>query len=153
MSLTLGSFWDDPFFSGLDRPFTSTLATPFRSDLDFPSVSSRWLRMPLQVSENDTSFKVLAEIPGIKSKEDIDLKIDQGVLSISAEKKQEKVDDTEVYHKRELSYGRLQRNIRIPDYVDTNSPVAGFKDGILTITLNKMPQMQKEQPIHIPIEN
>jgi len=150
MSLTIGSAFDDPFFhTGLAR------LPGFEFDtLGLPSLRSQraLVRMPLKVTENDTNFKVLAEMPGINNKSDIDLKVEQGVLSITAEKKQEKKSDTETCHMEEFQYGTHQRRIRLPDYVDATSPTATFRDGVLEVVLDKFPQ-RKEQPINIPIQN
>ena len=97
--------------------------------------------MPLQISETDDMYKVKAELPGIGSTKDIDLKIDQGILSIKAEKKKETIDDDEFYHREEFSHGVLTRQVRLPDYIDVNvTPSARFNNGVLSVDLKKVPQ-------------
>jgi len=73
------------------------------------------------------------------------------VLSITAEKKKEKVQDTEILHREEVRYGKLVRSIRIPDYVIPNNSRAVLNDGVLEICFDKETSM-KDQALHIPIE-
>merc|ERR1719183_250203 len=106
--------------------------------------------MPLQISETDVIYKVKAELPGIGSTKDIELKIDQGILSIKAEKKKETIDVDEFYHREEFSHGVLTRQVRLPDYIDINvTPSARFNNGVLSVDLKKVPQ-NKTKSITIP---
>ena len=114
--------------------------------------------MPLQISETDDMYKVKAELPGIGSKKDIDLKImgqNGNILCIKAEKKKEsdvtKDNEGEFYHREEFSHGVLTRQIRLPDYIDINvTPSARFNNGVLSVDLKKLPQ-NKIKSITIPI--
>lgn len=145
------SIFNDPFFTEYRTPldqFGNILGSTLDTGL---GNMNRMTRMPLRVTETDDKFKVLAEIPGIASKKDINIKLDQGVLSIEAEKRKEKVQDTEILHREEVQYGKLIRSIRIPEYVVVNNPRAVLENGVLCICLDKEPQM-KNQALHIPIE-
>ena len=111
-----------------------------------------YITITLFYSSYDFNYmQVLAEIPGVTSKKDVAIKVDQGVLSITAEKKKEKVPDTEILHREEVQYGKLVRSIRIPDYVIPNNSRAVLNDGVLEISFEKEPPM-KDQALHIPIE-
>jgi len=85
MSLSL--FTNDPFFN--DPFFSESRIAPLSNMLGGNMNMNRMMTaMPLRITETDDKFKVLAEIPGVTSKKDIDIKLDQGVLSIEAEKKE-----------------------------------------------------------------
>jgi len=143
------SLFNDPFF-GESR--LTPLDNMFGSSMFDTGLGNRMMTaMPLRVTETDDKFKVLAEIPGVTSKKDVDIKVDQGVLSITAEKKKEKVQDTEILHREEVRYGKLVRSIRIPDYVIPNNSRAVLNDGVLEICFDKETSM-KDQALHIPIE-
>jgi HSP20 family protein len=147
------SLFNDPFFSEsrltpMGNMFGSSI---FDTGLDNMGINRMMTAMPLRVTETDDQFKVLAEIPGVTSKKDVVIKVDQGVLSITAEKKKEKVQDTEILHREEVQYGKLVRSIRIPDYVIPNNSRAVLNDGVLEIMFEKSPSM-KDQALHIPIE-
>lgn len=135
---SLGNVWHNPFGTSLGR---------LSSDVGLGRMS-----MPLQISETDDMYKVKAELPGIGSKKDIELKMDQGILSIKAEKKKETTEEGEFYHREEFSYGVSTRQVRLPDYVDLNvTPSATFDNGVLSIDLKKMPQRRKDKAIDIQI--
>jgi len=147
MSLSL---FNDPFFK--DPFFSESRITPFSNMFGGNMNMNRMMTaMPLRITETDDKFKVLAEIPGVTSKKDIDIKLDQGVLSIEAEKKKEKFQDTEILHREEVQYGKISRSIRIPDYVIAQNPRAVLNNGVLEISFDKEAQM-KDQALHIPIE-
>jgi len=148
MSLSL--FTNDPFLN--DPFFSESRIAPFSNMFGGNMNMNRMMTaMPLRITETDDKFKVLAEIPGVTSKKDIDIKLDQGVLSIEAEKKKEKVQDTEILHREEVHYGKISRSIRIPDYVIAQNPRAVLNNGVLEICFDKEAQM-KDQALHIPIE-
>jgi HSP20 family protein len=127
----------DPFFSRLD---------PFG---DFEDVFRRMLRpvrwevegtpaeIKVDVEENDKAYVVKAEIPGVK-KEDIQVDIDGNILSIRAERKQEKEEkkgEKVIYSER--SYGMASRSLTLPADVDSQGASASYKDGVLDLTLPK----------------
>jgi HSP20 family protein len=95
------------------------------------------LSMKIDVKEDDKSFSVKADIPGVK-KEDINVDIDDDVVSIRAEVKQEKEekkDQKVVYSER--SYGMVSRSFSLPADVDAKAAKAEYKDGVLSLTLPK----------------
>jgi HSP20 family protein len=88
------------------------------------------------IKETKKSIKIVAEMPGI-DREDIDVSVHHGILTISGEKKVEKEDKGTDYHHVERSYGCFSRSISLPDTVDTEKVEATHKNGVLTVTLPK----------------
>lgn len=108
---------------------------PFGSDRLFDRVAN-WPNVEL--SETDKEIKVTAELPGLDEK-DVQVELANGVLAISGEKKTETEDKDRLFSER--YYGRFERRIPVED-VDEDKVSAAFKNGVLTITLPKVPQAQ-----------
>jgi HSP20 family protein len=102
----------------------------------------------LDISETDTEIKVAAELPGL-DENDIDISLTQNVLTISGEKKAEKEDEGENYHRIERSYGSFERSVTLSTEVETDQVEAIFKNGVLTIVL---PKISEEQPRKIDVK-
>ena len=94
--------------------------------------------------ENDTAVIIEAELPGLDIK-DVELTFENGVLSISGEKKSEKREEKENYHLMERHYGRFQRSLRLPESIDENKVEAKFEKGILRVMLPKKPEALRLQ--------
>lgn len=93
----------------------------------------------LDVMETNDAFVVKAEVPGVAPK-DIDVSLRDGVLTMKGEKGEEKEENDKRYHRVERAYGGFARAIRLPAAVDAGRVTATFKDGVVTITLPKMPE-------------
>ena len=103
--------------------------------LPFPAETE--LKMKIDVKEDDKSFTVKADIPGVK-KEDIQIDIEDDRVSLRAEVKQEKEEkkgEKVVYSER--SYGLVSRSFTLPVDVDAKAARAEYKDGVLNLTLPK----------------
>jgi HSP20 family protein len=101
----------------------------------FPAETN--LEMKIDVKEDDKSFTVKADIPGVK-KEDIHVDIDDDYVSLRAEvnrEKEEKKDEKLVYSER--AYGMVSRSFTLPAAVDEKGAKAEYKDGVLQLTLPK----------------
>ena len=118
---------EDPF----DRSFC--IPTPFGGSLFF---NESWCPS-VDISEGKKDIIVKAEIPGVDRK-DIDISLDGRLLSIKGEKKQEKEESGEHYHRVESSFGYYQRTIELPAEVDPSDVDAAYKNGILKIKLKKV---------------
>lgn len=95
------------------------------------------LQIKVDVEENDKSYQVKAEIPGVK-KDDISIQIDGNQVSISAESKQEKdVKENGKVIRSERYYGSLYRSFSLGQDVDQSGATAKYADGILELTLPK----------------
>jgi HSP20 family protein len=88
---------------------------------------------PMDVSQDDKKIEICAELPGVKQ-EDIELDVEDGVLTLAGEKKSERKDENGY---SERSYGRFERRITLPSNIDEDRCEANFKDGVLTITIPK----------------
>jgi HSP20 family protein len=98
----------------------------------------------LDVYEDDDNVIVKAELPGMK-KEDIEVSLHNGALSIAGERKrEEKLQDIETY-RSERFVGRFHRSIALPSEVKADQVAANYKDGILTITLPKVEAAKPKQ--------
>ena len=94
-------------------------------------------RMKIDVSEKDTEYKVMAEIPGVK-KDEINVDIEGDVVSISAETRAEKdVKEGERVIHSERYYGKISRSFRLGQEVDQTKAQAKYNDGILELVLPK----------------
>ena len=98
----------------------------------------------LDVSETKGELVVKAELPGIDPK-DIDISLNEGVLTIKGQKKQEKEEKEEGYHLVERSYGSFIRAIRLPREVKSDKINASYKDGVLKVTLPKTEEAKKKE--------
>ena len=105
----------------------------------------------MEIVEKDDALVVTAELPGISAK-DVDISVDDGVLMISGEKKEEheETKDSARYHMWERRYGAFRRSFTLPQAVDPEKIVAKFEDGILTVTLPKT-KKAKAQGRKIPV--
>ncbi len=104
---------------------------------------------PVDITENDDNLVVTVEIPGM-TKEDVKITLQDNVLTIRGEKKQEMEKKDANYHRVERSYGSFTRSFSLPTAVEGEKIKAQYKDGLLKITLPKAEQAKsKEIPIDV----
>ena len=101
----------------------------------------------VDISETDGGYQIKAEIPDVK-KEDVKVTLEDGVLRIQGERKQEKEENGKKYHRVERSYGSFARSFTLPDLVDEGKVKAEFKDGVLNLQL---PKSEKAKPKAIEV--
>lgn len=101
----------------------------------------------VDISETDDAFEVRAELPGV-AKDDLHVSVKDNLLTLSGEKRQEKVDDTQNHRRVERRYGSFQRRFTLPSEVATNDIKAEFSDGVLTLSI---PKPEAVKPTEIPI--
>lgn len=99
------------------------------------------------VRETDTAYIVEAELPGFK-KEDMNVNMDDGVLSITAEIKNENEDNKDSYVRRERFYGKFSRSFKF-DNVKDDTVKAKYADGVLTIEIEKTQPVEKNTKVNI----
>jgi HSP20 family protein len=102
---------------------------------EFPAALGEWVPS-LDLSETKDAFVVKVEIPGMDPK-DIQVSLQENLLTIKGEKKQGKEEKDERHHRLERSYGAFTRSVRLPVAVDGSKVDAKFKNGLLTVTLAK----------------
>jgi HSP20 family protein len=93
----------------------------------------------VDITETDTAYLIKGEIPGV-NKEDVKVNIENGLLTMSGERRQEKEEKGKKLHRIERSYGSFMRSFRLPDNIDEAAVKAEFKDGMLNVTLPKTTQ-------------
>lgn len=129
--------------------FSSTLENLF--DDYFPSVSSMFgderMSPDIEIKETDEKLIVRAELPGM-TRDDISVELNDSILTLSGEKKIEKTEEKEKFHRTEISYGSFRRSFQVPMEVDAENIDANFKDGILTIDIPKV-ETSKPQKIEV----
>ena len=101
--------------------------------------TEEWLPS-INFSKKNGNYLLTAELPGI-SKEDIEVKIDEGVLTVSGKKEHHTEEKEADYYFKETSSGSFSRSIKLPGSVEEEKVEATFKDGVLTVTLP-----HKEEP-------
>jgi HSP20 family protein len=92
----------------------------------------------MDISETKDSLVAKVEVPGLEPK-DIQISLQENLLTIKGEKSQEKEEKDEHYHRVERAYGVFTRSVRLPVAVDASKVTATFKNGLLTVILPKTP--------------
>ena len=103
-----------------------------------------FLTPAVDISEGENEYTVRAELPGV-SKEDVRITMQDNILTIRGEKKEEKEAKESNYHRTERSYGSFQRSFTLPTHVKSDKIEASHKDGVLTITLPKVEEAKPKQ--------
>ena len=129
---------------------------PFRELEDMSDRLNRMFTRPALPQTNsketmvvaDWAYQIKAEIPDVK-REDVKVTLEDGVLSIQGQRKQEKEETGKKYHRVERSYGSFIRSFTLPDLVDEEKVKAEFKDGVLHLQL---PKSEKAKPKAIEVK-
>ncbi|WP_284052559.1 Hsp20/alpha crystallin family protein [Stakelama marina] len=95
----------------------------------------------IEMVERDKDYRLTAELPGM-SEDDVDVSVVNDSLCISGEKREEKESNDQGFMFRERRYGGFERRIPLPADVDPDAISAGFKKGVLTVTLAKDQQAE-----------
>ena len=124
----------DPFFTFVDRVFNDVGWTGASAE---PAAETGWVPA-MDIVENDDAFVATADLPGL-GKDDIEISVEEGTLSISGERKLEHVEDDEKkgFKRLERAWGSFRRSFTLPQGVDLEKVSASFTDGVLTVTLPK----------------
>jgi HSP20 family protein len=139
----------DPFLSlhrDINRLFDETLRGPAPSQ--GAQQGAAMISAPVNVAETQDEYRVTAELPGLSS-EDVEVLLDEDVLTIRGERRFERRDDKESYHLIECSYGTVQRSLRLPAPVDAQQVQANFENGLLRITLPKSKAQERARRIEV----
>ena len=102
--------------------------------------------MPVDITENAEGYTVKASVPGVKP-EELDINLENNVLTIRAERKAEESNDEPRWQERQ--YGRLERSFTLPVEVDANKADAKLEHGVLTLIL---PKVEAVKPKSIKIQ-
>ena len=115
----------------LNRAFGSTFGRGDRED----ETLAAWAP-PVDITEEKDRILITAELPGFKN-DDISIQTENGMLTISGERRLEKESGDKAYHRVERSYGRFVRSFSLPNNVDREKIQARFVDGLLHVELPK----------------
>jgi HSP20 family protein len=108
--------------------------------------SRRWLP-PMDLVETADHYVLRADLPGL-SEEDVSVQLEDGVLTISGERKAEHEAQREGYYRLERGFGSFSRSLTLPDGVDGDAVTARFDRGVLEITIAK-PERKKPRRVQI----
>lgn len=99
---------------------------------------------PVDFLERDGEYEVTAELPGLDQK-DVEVKIANGALVVSGEKKMEREENKDGMFFSERRYGSFKRSFRLPENVDVDKIAASFEKGVLRVTLPKSAHTQPQE--------
>jgi HSP20 family protein len=130
--------WDRVF----DRFFGPSMSlSPWRNMTAGWGGQANWMPA-VNISESEKEYRVTAELPGMNEK-DIELTLSPEALILKGEKKDEYEDKGSNYYRMERSFGSFHRSIPLPEGVNTEQVDANFHNGVLTVTLPKLPDHQR----------
>ena len=142
--------WDP--FSEIDTLFNQLMPRP-----------GRWPRLSLErsagklewspsadISETDAEFVIRAELPAVK-KEDVQVTLEDGMITIKGERKQQRDEKSEKFHRVESFYGSFERSFSLPDNVNAETIRCESKDGILSVHIPKT-EAAKQKPKQITVQ-
>lgn len=102
----------------------------------------------VDVQETDKEYIVKADLPDVR-KEDVKVGIEDGVLTLEGERKQEKEEKNKKFHRVERVYGKFVRRLALPMEVDAQKVAAEFKDGVLNV---RLPKAESAKPRAIDVK-
>jgi HSP20 family protein len=108
------------------------------------SDAAQFLAPAIDIAEKDGAYEITAEMPGI-SADDIHVAVADGRLTIAGEKKEERKEEKEGYHLSERRFGTFQRRFTLPEGIEAEKIAADFKDGVLTISVPKSPELRQTE--------
>jgi HSP20 family protein len=92
----------------------------------------------VDISEDDRGYLLKADLPEMK-KDDVRVTVEDGILSVSGERKCEKEDQKRKFHRIERSFGTFRRSFTLPEDADSTKVTAEFRDGVLKVHLPTTP--------------
>ena len=128
----------------------------------FPSLFERWARSSgggeqgagwspsVDISETDQEYLIRASLPAVK-KEDVSVTVEDGMLTLSGERRQQQEQKDEKFHKVESFYGSFSRSFSLPEGTDAGAIRAESKDGMLTIHVPKS-KAEARKPTTIKVQ-
>ncbi len=143
----------DPFgeFDRMDRTFNRMMTRAFSG---FPRQALEGEKLEwspsADISETDKEYLIRAELPAVK-KEDVKVTVQGGMITIEGERKQQKEEKGEKYHRIESFYGSFSRSFALPEDVNADAIRCEDKDGVLTVHLPKS-ETQKTKPKQITVQ-
>lgn len=142
--------WNDPFreFAQLQDRLNRAFGDAYGRSDEGLLTSGSWVP-PVDIFQNgDHELVLKAELPDM-SREDIDITVDNGTLTIKGEKKFSQDVKEDEYHRIERRYGTFSRSFSLPQTVDTTKVAAEYKNGVLTV---RLPLREEAKPRQIKVD-
>ena len=131
--------------SEMNRLFNSFFDTPTHSN---GATLRRWVPA-MDLTQTEDAYVLKADLPGL-SESDVNIELDENVLTISGERKSEHEDRKAGYYRVERSYGAFRRSLTLPEGVDPEAVKATFDKGVLEVTVPK-PEQQTPRKVQIAV--
>src|SRR5262245_48270187 len=142
--------WNDPFreFAQLQNRINRVFSAAYNGENEGLTTSGNWIP-PVDIYQNgDHEIVLKADVPDM-TREDIDITVDKGTLTIKGEKKLSSEVKEEHYHRIERHYGSFSRSFSLPQTVDSGKVVADYRNGVLTI---RLPLREEAKPRQIKVD-
>jgi len=128
----------------VNQPTVSDLMNRFFNDFDHNYEVKNYYKPAVNIHENDNEYLLDFMVPGMK-KEDFQINLENDLLTVSAEIKNENEEKRDGYSRKEFSFGSFKRSFTLPDTVNADNIKASYNNGILEVTLPKKEEA-KPQP-------
>ena len=135
-------------FLGIAEDMNRLVKSMFDDDASEASFLKGNWTPAVDISEDDNNFYLNVDLPGM-TKDQVKVRFEDGMLSITGEKKSEKEEKKVKYHRVERSFGRFERSFRVPSRISANKIDAKFDKGVLTVT---MPKAEEAKPKEIEVK-
>lgn len=134
----------------MDRMFEELMGRGLRRLAEDDRVRGSW-SPAVNILEKKDAIVITADLPGLKA-EDVDVTVDNGVLTIRGERRLEEASEGETYHRVERVYGAFERTFTLPNSVDVNRIDAKFRNGEMVVTLPKREE-SKPRAVKVAVES
>ena len=128
--------------------FWPSLYDPFRT---LGSRVAEWLAPASEAKVDDAAYTIAMELPGV-AEEDIHLTVEDGMVTVTGEKRSSREEEGESWYFSERQFGAFSRSFRLPPDADEPAVKAVLKDGVLTVTVPKRTPAPPEAGKRVPIE-
>lgn len=145
-ALLSNPFRNDPFFA--DMMDTRRIWDRFINEDDKGGME---IIPAMNIKENEKNIKVEMAAPGL-TKEDFKITLDEGILTVSAEKEEKEEEEKEGFVRKEFSFNSFSRSVSLPENVDEDKEVeATYRDGVLKMTIHKKENQAPKKPKSIKV--
>lgn len=139
----------NPRYAETGYPFDSAISTMLNDLMGWNRNASLSSWAPnVDIVENEDSYEIHAELPGV-TEEEVNVTLNNNVLTLSGEKKQEVKDEKENFVRVERTYGKFERSFSLPSNIQADKVDANYKDGVLSI---KVPKAEEAKSRSIKIK-
>ena len=128
------------------EPFSREVDRLFDRLFDTPAGAQRWAPA-MDLVEAEDHYVLKADLPGV-SDEDVAIEVENGVLTLTGERKAEHERSERGFYRIERAFGRFQRQLTMPEGIDTDAVTAEFDKGVLSV---RIPKPEKVKPRRIAI--